>query len=288
MTIRQMELFARVYELRNLTRAAEAMYMTQSAVTQNLKKMEDELGVTLFERSSRQFVPSAAGDGFYLHVKRILAEYDSALSELVQDGEHLSFHYFRSASSSVSDRIIAAFWQIDPNLIIDQADSSVYELMDTASWSSGILYLAEEEIINDNRIKCFEAAEMQHVLMMREDNRLSQKGSVRPEDLEGETIWVRMSGQQRFKHMSDALTQLAERGIHCNYAEADRARELIPKILSFGGVAIVPEYVAGTVPGIITKPYEDGIRIRLKLAYIGKMPQRVQRLLTEYRKRYAK
>ncbi len=61
MTIRQMELFAQVYERRNLTRAAEALYMTQSAVTQNLKKMEEELGIQLFERVNRRLQPSPAG-----------------------------------------------------------------------------------------------------------------------------------------------------------------------------------------------------------------------------------
>lgn len=194
MTVRQMELFVRIYELKNLTRAAESMYMTQSAVTQNLKKMEDELGVQLFDRSGRQFAPSKAGDGFYLHIKRILAEYDKALTELAKNGEHLSFHYFRSPSSAVSDRIMAAFWKIDPHLIIDQFDSNIYDLMDTDRWDTGVLYLAEEENVNAPDIKCCDAAAMHHVLLMREDNRLSKLDAVSPEDLEGETVWVRMTG----------------------------------------------------------------------------------------------
>ena len=49
MTIRQMELFCLVYELRNLTQAAGHLYMTQSAVTQNLQKIEEELGARLFD-----------------------------------------------------------------------------------------------------------------------------------------------------------------------------------------------------------------------------------------------
>ncbi len=64
MTIRQLELFSVVYEVQNLTRAAEVLYMTQSAVSQNLKKMEEELGVQLFERSNRQNAPTRAGESF--------------------------------------------------------------------------------------------------------------------------------------------------------------------------------------------------------------------------------
>ena len=75
MTIRQLELFVQVYELRNLTRAAESLYMTQSAATQNLKKTEEELGIRLFERSNRQVVPTQAGDRFYQHARKIITEY---------------------------------------------------------------------------------------------------------------------------------------------------------------------------------------------------------------------
>ena len=113
MTIRQMELFAQVYERRNLTRAAEALYMTQSAVTQNLKKMEEELGIQLFERVNRRLQPSLAGERFYQHAKRILDEYEKTLAELASSGEQMSLYFTtfspprsRTGSSPPSGRSI--------------------------------------------------------------------------------------------------------------------------------------------------------------------------------------
>ena len=61
MTIRQMELFSVVCETRNLTRAAEILFMTQSAVSQNLKKVNEEHDVQLFERGNRKNDPTSAG-----------------------------------------------------------------------------------------------------------------------------------------------------------------------------------------------------------------------------------
>ena len=101
MTIRQLELFSVVYEVQNLTRAAEVLYMTQSAVSQNLKKMEEELGVQLFERSNRQIIPSRAGESFYHYVKRILEDYRAAQEAIKQEDEHLSFYYYAFPSSVV-------------------------------------------------------------------------------------------------------------------------------------------------------------------------------------------
>ncbi len=282
MTLRQIELFTLVYERRNLTRAGEALYMTQSAVTQNLKKMEEELGVPLFERGNRQMLPSPAGDSFYAHAKRILAEYRNSLSDLSAIGEHLSFYYYSMPSSAIKDRVVAAFWEIDPFLRIEQFDSRFFELMDNARWIPGALYLVPEEFIQDPEIHAVEAARVQHYILMRETHRLRGKPVICPEDLAGETLFLRSDKSKHFPHLTAALDQLNEKGISYRVAIAERAPELIPKILSFGGLAIVPEYLASEVPGILIKPYEDGIDIHVKLAYKGTLSPRVKKLLARY------
>lgn len=287
MTVRQLELFTLVYELRNLTRAAGSLYMTQSAVTQNLKKMEEELGVRLFERGNRQLSPSPAGERFYLHAKRILEEYRKALSDLASVGEKLSFYYYVMPSSAIKDRVIASFWEIDPYLQIEQFDCRITELTDNNRWVPGAVYLVPEEFIQDPEIRTVEAAAVRHSVIMRENHRLSGQRVVRPEDLAGETLLLRSRPEQHFRHLTEALRQLQERRIPYQTAVAEQARELIPKILSFGGIAIVPEYLTAEVPGIVTRPYDDGIAIHVKLAYRGALSPRVQDLLERYRKRSA-
>ena len=80
--------------------------------------------------------------------------------------------------------------------------------------------------------------------------------------LEGETLLLRSDRGKQFPHLIAALDQLNERGVHYETAIAERARELAPRILSFGGVAILPEYLKSEVPGIAGRPYDDGIAIR--------------------------
>ena len=280
MTIRQLELFSVVYEVQNLTRAAEVLYMTQSAVSQNLKKMEEELGVQLFERSNRQIIPSRAGESFYHYVKRILEDYRAAQEAIKQEDEHLSFYYYAFPSSAVKDKVIASFWEIDPLLKIDFHDCRMTELLDSKRWLENTLYLVPEEFIHSPDIETVEAASVQHYIMMRKDHRLF------PEDLSGETILVQSDENKRFAHLIETLDILKEKKIQYRIAPADRARELIPRILSFGGVAIVPEYIISEVPGIITKPYDDGIRIHVKLAYRGTLSPRIMKLLAAYRKKH--
>ena len=286
MTIRQLELFSVVYEVQNLTRAAEVLYMTQSAVSQNLKKMEEELGVQLFERSNRQITPSRAGESFYHYVRRILEDYRAAQEAIKQEDEHLSFYYYAFPSSAVKDKVIASFWEIDPLLKIDFHDCRMTELLDNKRWLENTLYLVPDEFIHSPDIETVEAVTVQHYIMMRKDHRLRDKTIIFPEDLSGETILVQSDENKRFAHLIETLDILNEKKIPYRTAPADRARELIPRILSYGGVAIVPEYIVGEVPGIITKPYDDGIRIHVKLAYKGALSPRIMTLLAAYRKKH--
>lgn len=285
MTIRQMELFVLAYERRNLTRAAEALYMTQSAVTQNLKKMEEELGVQLFERGNRRLQPSPAGERFYQHAKRILDEYEKTLAELASSGEQMSLYYYDILSTAIKDRVVAAFWEIDPFLRIDLFDCRFTELLDNSRWTPGALYLIPEEFIRDPAVRSVEAAAVRHVILMRENSRLSGKSVIRPEDLEGETLLLRSDRGKQFPHLIAALDQLDGRGVRYETAIAERARELAPRILSFGGIAILPEYLKSEVPGIVSRPYDDGIAIHVRLAWKGTLPPRVMKLLSAYQKR---
>lgn len=285
MTIRQMELFSLVYEMRNLSRAAEVLYMTQSAVSQSLKKMEEELGEQLFERSNRQIIPSSAGERFYSHAKIILEEYRAAQEAVNQADEPLSFYYYAFPSPVVKDKVIASFWEIDPLLKIDLHDCRMPELLDNKRWLENTLYLVPEEFIFNSDIKTVEAASVQHFIIMRKNHRLQNKTTIYPEDLAGETILVQGNVDKRFKHLNDTLDMLTEKEIPYKIAVADRARELIPRILSFGGVAIVPEYIACEVPGIVSKPYCDGIKIHVKFAYKGTLSHRIMNLLADYQKR---
>ncbi len=61
MTLQQMEYIVAVYRLRHFAKAAEHCGVTQPTLSAMIQKLEQELGVKLFERSSQQVVPTALG-----------------------------------------------------------------------------------------------------------------------------------------------------------------------------------------------------------------------------------
>jgi DNA-binding transcriptional LysR family regulator len=73
MDLRQLEVFSGVYELRSFSRTASALRLTQSTVSEHVRLLEEELGTRLFDRLSRETVPTRAGELLYGYAKQMLA-----------------------------------------------------------------------------------------------------------------------------------------------------------------------------------------------------------------------
>src|SRR3954452_16457887 len=82
MELRQLEYFAAVARHRHFTRAAEALYVTQPALSQQVRRLEAELGLALLRRPSRGGELTAAGEDLLVHAERVLAEVAAARAEM--------------------------------------------------------------------------------------------------------------------------------------------------------------------------------------------------------------
>jgi DNA-binding transcriptional LysR family regulator len=71
--LRQMRYFTEVVRERNFTRAAQNLHVAQQALSQQVKALENLLGVTLLERTTRRVEPTEAGRVFAREAERLLA-----------------------------------------------------------------------------------------------------------------------------------------------------------------------------------------------------------------------
>ena len=69
--LRYMAVFAHIVESGSITGAAESLGLSKSVVSQQLKRLEQELGVTLLKRTTRQQSLTSAGESFYHHCKSL-------------------------------------------------------------------------------------------------------------------------------------------------------------------------------------------------------------------------
>lgn len=81
MTIHQLQSFLAVAEKQSFTAAADTLYISQSALSQQIRQLEHQLGFQLFDRSTRQVTLTEAGRSFYRNAQQLQALYAHALSE---------------------------------------------------------------------------------------------------------------------------------------------------------------------------------------------------------------
>ena len=81
MLLRQMEYFQAVVSSGSFYAAAEQCHVSQSAISQQIKKLEEELGVRLLDRHNRTFTLTPAGEHFYRKSQIIRADLDRLIRE---------------------------------------------------------------------------------------------------------------------------------------------------------------------------------------------------------------
>jgi DNA-binding transcriptional LysR family regulator len=84
-TFRQLRVFIEVAQQGSMARAAEALHLTPPAVSMQIKEVESQVGLPMFDRQGRTLSLSTAGEYFLVHARRMLAalkEADDAMARL--------------------------------------------------------------------------------------------------------------------------------------------------------------------------------------------------------------
>lgn len=79
--------FSGVTRFGSVSRAADALHLTQSAVSKQIRELEDWVGVALFERSRKRLALTPAGERYEKAVRAVLAQLEAATLELITSND---------------------------------------------------------------------------------------------------------------------------------------------------------------------------------------------------------
>jgi len=115
MEIQQIRYFLAVAELRNFTRAAERCHVAQPSLSQQIKKLEKELGGPLFHRMGRRILLTEQGALLETKAKTIILEHENAIQQ-VSDSFQNSRTATLGAIMTIAPYLVPALLQeLDPN-----------------------------------------------------------------------------------------------------------------------------------------------------------------------------
>lgn len=80
MEFRQLKYFIEIVDCGSLTKASRQLYIAQSALSQQVSKLEDEVGKPLLHRTAKGVAPTESGQALYNHARLMLRQHDQALS----------------------------------------------------------------------------------------------------------------------------------------------------------------------------------------------------------------
>lgn len=120
MLLRQLDYFIKVVDNKSFTKAADAAFISQSAVSQQIRALEQELGVKLLRRHNRSFSLTSAGNYLYRHGPGLLAAADELQQATINVGKEevseLALGYPQNYDGVELSAVVSAFSQLYPQL----------------------------------------------------------------------------------------------------------------------------------------------------------------------------
>lgn len=244
MLLRQIEYLQAVIENGNFYLAAEQCNVSQSAISQQIKKLEDELGVKLLERHNRTFSLTPAGEHFYRKSLIITGDLKQLVRETkkIADNDHaiLRIGYYKGYHGNELSEAIALFSEKYPAVDVEITAGSHEELYH--AMENGSVDLA----VNDQR-RAFSDAYHNEVLTeskiyieLSAKNLLSKLSTLEVEDLKN-TPCILVINQAGQKEEQDYYEKII--GLQGDFLFADTVQEARLKIIT--GQGYMPVDVIG-------------------------------------------
>jgi len=242
MEIYQLKLFVDLAEIGNFTKVASHNYITQAAVTLQIRKLENELGVQLFHRTTRTCALLEAGDRLLPYARHILQKTDEANQAVRDTASEISGLVRAAAVHSAGlyelPPYVKTFLKQYPqvNLRLDYRTSDeIYRSLQNGEIDLGVVAYPHEM----PRIECLPFLRDHLVVACAEDHPFARKRHVKLEELAGENF-VQFGLDTPTRRATDAV--LHEHDIKVEVRMECDNIEILKQMVELGfGIALLPE-----------------------------------------------
>jgi DNA-binding transcriptional LysR family regulator len=270
MELRQLKYFVAVAEELNFGRAAERVYLTQPALSQQVRKLEEDLGVTLFRRTRRQVELTEAGQALLKGARRILVEIEQTVRTVREVGgagsSRLRVGFPEYANHTPVAEILRTFEKRHPGVELEQHE---WFLLQHTLQLVGRLRNGELDVgflllpVDDDALAYQHVLRIEIVAAIPEDHPLAAEKEVPLRALAGERL-ILFSRRFHPMHYDHIVECCREAGFVPNIVQKYEPQvysgpTTYRMVASGAGIGIVvpPLVITSRPPGVVFRPLRE-------------------------------
>lgn len=196
MTLSQLNYLITIAETKSLNKAAEQLYVSQPSLTNAIKELEKELGITLFYRSGRGVTLTNDGTEFLLYAKQIYGQYESVLEKYGKGGSYkkkfgVSTQHYSFAVKAFVDMAKEFDMSKYEFALRETKTMEVISDVNTMKSEIGILYLSDfnrkaiEKLLKSYDLEFHHLVDCQAYVYIWKDHPLAKEASISFAQLNG-------------------------------------------------------------------------------------------------------
>ncbi len=243
MELRQLRYLVALADEQSFTRAAEREHIAQPALSQQIQKLEQELGLPLVERTTRRVSITDAGNLLVARARRVLTELESARQELdrirgIQTG-HVVLGAMNTMGPVDITLVIARFHELHPQIELTVRENNSDALAEMLRVDAiDLAFLSVTERVESHGLALQQILMEELVVVLPQNHPLAGRGEIKMSDLADEDFISYREGARLRELLVGAAHEAGfTPRILLESNESRRIRRLVGRGL---GVAILP------------------------------------------------
>ena len=245
MELRQLSTFIRVAQFKSFSKAAESLGYSQSAVTVQIRQLEEELHTRLFDRMGKRITLTDPGAQFLSRAYDVLNEVNKARLSVADAGElHGRLHIgtIESLCFAKLPAVLRQFWQRHPQVVVHVTTGEPETLIEQMERGDlDLIYILDEPRYNNNWRKMMEQREdVVFVASPTLGEELARVPALKLEQLMDKPFYL-TEREENYRRVLDRF--LASRGVVLTpFLECSDTSFIIKMLETSRGISLLPWY----------------------------------------------
>ena len=258
----------KVYELKNISKASEVLYVSQPSISYSIKELENQFGVTLFRRQHNGMALTDEGEIFFNLASNLIShaeDVERIMYEIGNGKKLLRLGVPPMIGSLVLPVIYRDYIIKYPDIELKITEGGTNEILKLLNSDQLDMVLIPHNSSIDSQLKSTKIAQFEIVCYAHKNNSISKKDAIMPYDLKNENLVL-------FKN-SFFQTEQIKRWFSCKNVEpkillqTDQLSTLINIIESNQAIGFMFKELINKKPDLVAIPLKEQMKIEVSLVW---------------------